>query len=100
MHLQGGVFALDDFEVTGLDGDQGTWGALVCGEGMGAALGGLGELVAKQYAAEEHDGGYTAKQTQIGVQWTAVEDLGRVGGPQERGGLFTRSRKQRWRVKS
>ena len=83
MHLQGGVVALDDFEVAGLDRDQGTRWPFVCSEGMGAALGSLGEVVAKQGTAEEYEGRGTAKQAQVGVERPTVEDLGRVGGAQE-----------------
>ena len=99
MHLQGSVFALDDFEVSGTDGDQGARRSLVRSERMGAALSGLGEVVAKQRAAKKHDGRCAAKQAQVGVERPTVEDLGWIGGAQKGGGPFARSREQRGRVK-
>ena len=63
--------------------------------GWGAAQRGLGEVIAKQCATEERDGRYASEQAQVGAQWSAVEDLGRGGGAQERGGPLTRRRKQR-----
>ena len=47
---------------------------------MGTALGGLGEVVAKQRTAKKHDSRCAAKQAQVGVERPTVEDLGRIGG--------------------
>ena len=61
---------------------------------MGAALGRGGEAIAPQRTAQEHDASHPSEQAQVAVERPIIEDLGRMGGAQKRGGSFPRGRKQ------